>query len=69
MSRDRFNPHYRPVTHARNDVPASSMTTLPLFAAAQSVLAAGRLSTTVVDKQGKLVSGVLLPAVRKAVSR
>ncbi|WP_424017254.1 hypothetical protein ACOZ4N_15410 [Halorientalis pallida] len=65
VSLDRVNPHYQPFGHARNDVPAASLVSLPLFAATQSVRLAGGLSAAAIEKQGSLVNDGLVPLVGK----
>lgn len=65
VSLDRVNPHYKPFGHARNDVPAASLASLPLFAATQSVRLAGGLSAAAIEKQGSLVNDRLVPLVGK----
>lgn len=63
VSLDRVNPHYQPFGHARSDVPAASLASLPLFAATQSVHFAGRLSASAIERQGSLVNDTLVPLV------
>ncbi|MFB6083390.1 MAG: hypothetical protein ABEJ94_04010 [Halorientalis sp.] len=63
VSLDRVNPHYQPLGHARNDVPVSSLVSLPLFAATQSVSLVGSLAAGVVERQGSLVNDKLVPLV------
>jgi hypothetical protein len=65
VSLDRVNPHYQPLGHARNDVPAASLTSLPLFAATQSVRLFGSLSATAIERQGSLVNDRLVPMIGK----
>jgi hypothetical protein len=67
VSLDRVNPHYQPLGHARSDVPAASLVSLPLFAATQSVRLVGSLSATAIERQGSLVNDKLVPLVGKVL--
>jgi len=67
VSLDRVNPHYQPLGHARNDVPVSSLVSLPLFAATQSVGLVGALAAGAVEKQGSLVNDGLVPLVGRVL--
>lgn len=46
---DRFNPRYRPVSHARRDIRPRAVAGLPVFATAQGFRLAGRLTTRTVE--------------------
>ena len=64
---DHFNPHHRPIGHARNDVSTGVVATLPLFATMQTVRVAGQLTTSLVERQGQLLTEGLIPMVSRVL--
>ncbi|WP_247009335.1 hypothetical protein [Halorientalis litorea] len=64
---DNFNPHHRPIGHARNDVSTGAVATLPLFATVQTVRVAGQLTTSLVERQGQLLTQGLIPMLSRVL--
>lgn len=53
---DTHNPHYRPFSHARGDVPAGSLNTLPTFLAVRGIGTAVRLPLEIANFSLQLLS-------------
>lgn len=64
---DNFNPHHKPIGHARNDVTTGAVATLPIFATVQTVRVAGQFSTALVERQGQLLTEGLIPMLSRAL--
>ncbi|WP_336001427.1 hypothetical protein [Halorientalis halophila] len=67
VSLDRVNPQYRPLSHAKGDVPVASLASLPLFAATRSVGVAGSLAGAAIDRQGSLLNDRLVPLIGRVL--
>ena len=71
VQRDRSNPHYRPVSHARGDIPATtaavSVATFPVFTALSSLELAGQLTAQATDLSMALFADGVIPLVNAVV--
>jgi hypothetical protein len=56
LTLDSNNPHYRPLSHARGDVPAGSVATLPTFLAVRGLGTAARLPLEIANFSLQLLS-------------
>mgnify|MGYP006280891033 CR=1 FL=1 len=71
VQRDRSNPHYRPVSHARGDIPATTATvtiaTFPVFTALTTLNLAGQLTAQATDLSMTLFADGVVPLVNAVV--
>ncbi|WP_136715350.1 hypothetical protein [Halorientalis salina] len=67
VQRDRSNPHYRPVSHARTDVPAMtaamSVASFPIFTYLSGLRLAGHLSAQAADLSVTVLADGVVPLV------
>lgn len=67
VSLDRHNPHYRPVSHSRTDVPLTALASVPVAGALRSLLLAERVSSRAVGLPSSVVRNDVWPLLDAVV--